>query len=237
MWYNGRKGEIMSDTAVLSRPPAYIIKLPPIPPLESGDHLSRAEFERRYEAMSHVKKAELIEGVVHMPSPVHFLSHSQPHAYIIGWLAVYAAATPGVKLGDNATVRLDADNEVQPDALLRLDEEKGGRSRISRNDYVDGAPELVVEIAASSVSIDLHDKKRVYRRNGVQEYVVWQIYDGRLTWFYLEEGEYKEMTADEQGITRSRVFPGLWLAVEALLADDLATVLAVCQQGILQAGR
>lgn len=224
----------MSETAVATHPHAYTLKLPPIPPLESGDHLTRAEFERRYEAMPHVKKAELIEGVVHMPSPVRFISHGQPHAHIITWLGTYVAATPGVKLGDNATVRLDADNEVQPDALLRLDEEKGDKSRISQDDYIDGAPELIVEIAASGASIDLHDKKRVYRRNGVQEYVVWQVYDGRVTWFYLHEGEYKELAADDQGIIRSQVFPGLWLAAEALLAGDLAKILAVCQQGLAE---
>ncbi len=221
----------MSDVTTITPPASYWTKLLPIPPLEQGERLSRQEFERRYEAMPHLNKAELIEGVVHMPSPVHFTSHSQPHAHIIGWLAIYTAATPGVKLGDNATVILDADNEVQPDALLRLTEEKGGQSRISHKDYVTGAPELVVEIAASSASIDLHEKKHVYRRNGVQEYLVWQIYNGRIVWFYLEAGEYREMAADESGIIRSRAFPGLWLAVNALLSEDLATVLATVQQG------
>lgn len=220
----------MSETAVVSLP--HKIKLLPVPPLESGDRLSRSEFERRYEAMPHINKAELIEGVVYMPSPVHFATHGQPHAHVIGWLTIYCAATPGVKLADNATIILDADNEVQPDVLLRLETNKGGQSRINQKDYVTGAPELVVEIAASSASIDLHEKKHVYRRNGVQEYIVWQIYDGRITWFALHEGEYKELTADKQGIIRSRVFPGLWLAVAAMLGGDLTAVLATVQQGI-----
>lgn len=202
------------------------------PPLEAGDHLTRHEFERRYRAMPHLNKAELIEGVVYMPSPVHFARHGEPHAHIMTWLGIYRAATPGAKLGDNATVRLDRDNEVQPDALLRLDEERNGRSRISSDDYLEGAPELIVEIAASSASYDLFDKRKVYRRNGVQEYVVWQIYDERLDWFMLENEEYVPLLPDEDGVIRSRVFPGLWLAVNALLTDDLAAVLAVVQQGI-----
>lgn len=222
----------MSDTAVLHSKTTHRPKLLPVPPLESGDRLSRAEFERRYEAMPHTNKAELIEGVVYMPSPVHFAAHSQPHAHVMGWLAVYCAATLGVKLGDNATVLLDSDNEVQPDALLRLEESKGGQSRINHKDYIAGAPELVVEIAASSAAIDLHEKKHVYRRNGVQEYIVWQIYDGRITWFGLNEGEYKEQPADEQGIIRSYAFPGLWLTVEGMLSGDLTAVLATVQQGI-----
>ena len=220
----------MSDTAVM--PPTHQVKLLPVPPLESGDRLSRAEFERRYEAMPHIKKAELIEGVVYMPSPVHFATHGQPHAHVIGWLAIYCAATPGVTVADNATVLLDADNEVQPDVLLRLESSKGGQSRINQKDYVVGAPELVVEIAASSASIDLHEKKHVYRRNGVQEYIVWQIYDGRISWVGLDEGEYKELAADEHGIVRSRVFPGLWLTVVGMLDGNLTTVLAIGQDGI-----
>src|SRR5574341_142701 len=108
------------------------------PPLETGDRLTRQEFERRYEAMPRIRKAELIEGVVYMPSPVYYESHSEPHGQIMGWLSVYCAATPNVRLGDNATVRLDPDNEVQPDALLRLEPEAGGRSHISEDDYVEG---------------------------------------------------------------------------------------------------
>jgi Uma2 family endonuclease len=202
-----------------------------LPPLENGDRLTRAEFERRYEAMPHIKKAELIEGVVYMPSPVHFESHSEPHAFVIGWLVSYCAATSGVRLGDNATVRLDMDNEVQPDALLRLDEALGGASRISNDDYVEGSPELIVEIAATSASYDLHDKLNVYRRNRVQEYIVWQVLDQCLSWFVLEEGKYVPLSPDADGIVCSQIFPGLRLAVTALLAGDLVTVLAESKQG------
>jgi hypothetical protein len=130
-------------------------------PLENGDHLNRVEFERRYAAMPHLKKAELIEGVVHLSSAVRFASHAEPHASLITWLGVYRAATPGVRLGDNATVRLDGDNEPQPDALLRLDPAVGGRSRLSGDGYVEGAPELVVEIAASSASYDRNKTARL----------------------------------------------------------------------------
>jgi len=191
--------------------------------LENGDRLTRAEFERRYAAMPHIKKAELIEGEVYMPSPVHHASHSKPHAQLLVWLGTYSAATPGVDLDDNVTVRLDQFNEVQPDALLRLET---GQSRISADDYIEGAPELVAEIASSSAAIDLHRKLRVYLRSGVQEYLVWRTLDQQLDWFELREGEYVPLAPDEQGRLRSRVFPGLWLAVAPLLAGDLAAVLA-----------
>ena len=203
-----------------------------LPPLENGDRLTRVEFERRYEAMPHLKKAELIEGVVYMPSPVHFKSHSEPHASLIGWLVGYRAATPGVRLGDNATVRLDLDNEVQPDVLLRLDSALGGASHINDDDYIEGPPELIVEIAATSAAYDLHDKLNVYRRNGVQEYIVWQVYNRRLDWFRWQEGKYLPLLPDDQGLIRSQIFPGLTLAVTALLEGDSQTVLAELNRGL-----
>lgn len=201
------------------------------PRLENGDTLTRTEFERRYAAMPWIKKAELVEGEVHMPSPVK-RSHGASHAHLVGWLTVYCAATPGIELCDNTTVRLDLDNEFQPDALLRLEPAAGGRSRASPEDYVEGPPELVVEVASSSASIDLHAKKQVYRRNGVQEYLVWQIYERQLVWFELKAGEYSPVTPDEQGVLRSRAFPGLWLDGPAMLAGDLTAVLACLQRGL-----
>ncbi len=203
-----------------------------LPSLENGDRLTRSEFEHRYQAMPHLKKAELIEGVVYVASAVRYRKHGRPHSLIMGWLAIYDAATPGVELADNATVRLDFDNEPQADVLLRIDSACGGQSLISEDDYVEGAPELVVEIAASSASYDLHDKLKVYRRNGVQEYIVWQMLEQQLIWFSLQEGEYKRLVPDDAGVIRSQVFPGLEMDVPALLADNLAQVLVQVQQGL-----
>ena len=200
-----------------------------VPHLENGDRLSRAEFERRYEAMPALKKAELIEGVVHVPSPVRITIHGRPHGLIMTWLGVYSAATPGVDLADNTTVRLDLDNEPQPDALLRIDDAAGGRSHVDADGYVEGPPELVVEVAASSAAIDRHTKLHVYRRNGVKEYLIWQVLDRRLEWFELRGSEYVALESDARGLVRSRVFPGLRLAVPALLDGDLAAVLAAQQ--------
>lgn len=200
-----------------------------IPPLENGDRLSRAEFERRYQAMPQVKKAELVEGVVYMTSPLRLRSHGEPHGDLITWLGTYKAFTPGAVLGDNPTVRLDPDNEPQPDAVLFV---PGRQATISSDDYIEGAPEWVAEIAASSVAIDLHDKKRAYCRNSVQEYMVWRTLEGQLDWFVIQVDEYVALTPDAQGIVRSQVFPGLWLAVPALLAGDLPKVLSVLQAGL-----
>ncbi|MCP4210348.1 MAG: Uma2 family endonuclease [Halieaceae bacterium] len=224
---------VHTQTKPSARPaPSYrAYRLRAVPPLESGDHLSRTEFEKRYETMPDVKKAELVEGIVHIPSPVHY-QHGRPHAMIMGWLAVYDAATPAVESLDNISIRLDIDNEYQPDALLRLTSEVGGRTHVAEDGYLEGAPELIVEIAATSAKYDLYDKKRVYRRTGVQEYVVWRVYDAAIDWFRLVEGEYQALALDGEGIYHSLILPGLWLAVEPLLQADLAGALAVLQQGL-----
>lgn len=210
-----------------------VMKTEEIPRLENGDRVSRPEFERRYHAMPNSQKAELIEGVVYlMASPLRFEQHAKPHASLITWLGTYQVMTPHVQLGIEPTVRLDLDNEPQPDAVLFLDESVGGQTRISEDDYIEGAPELVVEVAASSVAIDLFDKKRAYQRNGVKEYLVWQIYENRLDWFSLQQGKYVLLQPDHQGIIQSQIFSGLWLAVSELLAGNMAQVLAVLQQGL-----
>lgn len=203
-----------------------------VPLLQSGDHLSRAEFERRYRAHPHIKHAELVEGVVYVSSPVRYTQHADPHFTIIGWLAVYQAATPGVRGGDNATLRLDFENETQPDALLRLEPAAGGQSVVTDDDYLEGAPELIVEIAASSASYDMHDKRRAYGRNGVREYLVFLVHEQRVVWFGLHDGIYEPLPVGEDGVIRSEVFPGLWLDVAALRQGALAQVLATLQQGL-----
>ncbi|MFN9616621.1 MAG: Uma2 family endonuclease [Dolichospermum sp.] len=204
-----------------------------IPHLTNGDKLTRYEFERRYNAVSKPKKAELIEGIVYiMPAALRFRSHGQPHGRILTWLGNYEAMTPGVALGVEPTVRLDLDNEPQPDAVLIIIPEAGGQTRISEDDYIEGPPELVVEIAASSVAIDLHGKKQAYRRNGVREYIVWQVLDEKLSWFSLQEGEYLDLAPNEEGVLQSRVFPGLWLAVNELLTGNMQVVLNVLQTGL-----
>ncbi len=201
------------------------------PELRAGDRLTRAEFERRYEAMPHLRKAELIEGVVYMPLPVSTEEHGGPHFDLITWLGVYRAQTLGVQGGDNATVGLDLDNEPQPDVFLRILPEFGGQSH-TLNGYVEGAPELVAEVAASSASYDLHDKLNAYRRNGVREYVVWRVWDRAIDWFVLRNGEYQKLQPTAAGWYRSEVFPGLWLDPAALIAGNLRQVLQVLQEGL-----
>ena len=167
-----------------------------------------------------------------MPSPVRNAAHAEPHAALQGLLFLYAARTPGVRVSDNATVRLDLDNEPQPDMLLRIDRDAGGNAAVGADDYLEGAPELVAEVAASSASIDLHAKRNVYRRNGVQEYIVWRTIESRIDWWKLVDGDYAPLPATEAGGIESHVFPGLRIAVPALLGNELATALATLEDGL-----
>jgi len=202
------------------------------PLLEQGDRLSRAEFERRYERMQHVKKAELIEGIVYMPSPVRVRKHGIPHNHLGTWLGLYVSETPGVECCDNSTVRLDLDNEPQPDLVLIKLPEKGGQARISADDYIEGAPELAVGIVGSSRAYDLHQKKGAYRRNGVREYLAWITDEQRLLWWELREEDYQEIAPGADGLLKSRIFPGLWLDPQALLRGDMKAVLAILRRGL-----
>lgn len=209
--------------------------MPAIHPLANGDRLTRDEFERRYEAMPNVR-AELIEGVVYVSSPVSTQFHAEPHGYLMTWVGVYRAATRALRLGDNGTVKLDWTNEPQPDVLLMIRPEFGGAATTDAGGYINGSPEFVAEVAASSVSIDLGDKMEAYRRNKVREYLVWRVYDTAIDWFVLRKGKYVALAPDSaDGLLKSEVFPGLWLDATALLNGDLAAVLAALQRGLASA--
>lgn len=201
-----------------------------VQPLRDGEMLAREEFERRYAAMPEVK-AELIEGVV-VVSSLLTADHAVPHAKLSAWLGVYSAATPGILVLDNVSYRVDPHNEFQPDLVLMLAPERGGRARIDPYGYLIGTPELVVEVAASSAARDLSQKFAVYRRAGVQEYCVWQARERAVSWWVLVEEEYVALSPDDEGVWRSAAFPGLWLDALAMARGDLRAVLERLQAGL-----
>jgi Uma2 family endonuclease len=198
---------------------------------DSGDRLSREEFHRLYEATPQVKKAELVRGVVYVPSPTRIRLHATPHGNMITWLGVYQASTPGVVMGDNATVILNDDSEVQPDGLLMIAGAEG-QTRITDDDYIAGGPELIVEVAASSASYDLHDKLDLYREARVKEYIIWRVRNNQIDWFVLRDDRYGPLSADADGVLRSEVFPGLWLNSPAMLELNLQQALKTLFQGL-----
>ena len=220
----------MITTKPISDPKMLIIPTENMPLLKNGDILNSEEFERRCQAINDAEKAELIEGVVYMAAALRYRNHGKPHADIMGWLVTYQINTPGVEVGDNATVKLDDKNQPQPDALLRIKE--GGNSVISDDDYIVGAPELIVEIAGSTVDIDTNQKFKLYRRHGVKEYLIWRVEEQQFDWYYLKSGKYRQQKPNAEGVIKSQVFPGLWLDIPALLSGNLKQVLAVLQQGL-----
>jgi|SwirhirootsSR2_FD_contig_41_10106945_length_976_multi_2_in_0_out_0_2 Uma2 family endonuclease len=202
-----------------------------LPRLETGDHLDQATFHARYAAMPPDFRAELIGGVVFVPSPLR-LEHGVSHALVMGWLIHYWIATPGTQVWDNATAILGDDSEPQPDAVLIIEPHSGGRTSVSEDGYATGPPELIVDVASSSESIDLHRKRRDYEQAGVLEYVVVVLRQRVVRWFVLQDGTYREVEADAQGLFKSSVFPGLWLDTPALLRLDGRQVMATLQHGI-----
>ena len=210
---------------------------PAVPPLRNGDRLNAAEFLRRYEATDALESAELIAGRVYLDvMPVRQRAHSLPHSLLGTWAGNYHAATPGTEPGDNGTCRLSEEDVPQPDVFLRLLAECGGNTYVDDADYIVGGPELVCEVAASSVAYDLHDKLDAYRAHGVREYLVWRTEDAAVDWFALrgagDDAVYEPLPVGDDGIIRSEVLPGLRLDPAALLRRDLAGVLARLNDGL-----
>jgi hypothetical protein len=199
--------------------------------LQPGDRLRAAEFRSRYETMPDLRKAELIEGIVYVPSPVRVSNHAEPHANLITWLGSYRAQTPICAVADNATVRLDLDNEPQPDVTLFIRPEFGGQAKISADDYLVGGPEFVAEISSSTLAVDRGPKLRTFLRHMVREYLIWRVEDDLFEWYVLRGSDYALLTCGDDEILRSEVFPGLWLDTKAMLAGDLAAVLDVVREG------
>lgn len=206
-----------------------------VPPLRSGDRMTRAEFERRWEVTPQIRKAELIEGVAYVQAALRADQHGDPHFLVIGWLGSYAASTPGVIGSDNSSIRLDESNMPQADASLRFAVDRGGQSHVDEDGYLNGAPELVVEISASTEGYDLRDKLRAYERHGVREYVVWRVANDQIDWFIRRNDGFQRLSSDDSGTFKSETFPGLWLDQAALLDRDLAKVLIRLQEGLSSA--
>jgi hypothetical protein len=206
----------------------------PVPPLDNGDRLDATEFLLRYDSMPGVKKAELIHGIVYMPSPVYIEQHGEPDSLAQGWLLNYAIATPGTRSATNSTTRLGPDDVPQPDGLLRILPECGGQSRVE-DKILGGAPELAFEVAASSVSLDSHAKKQVYEAAGMREYILWRTLDGQVDWWTRREEGFVTIAPSEDGILRSEVFPGLWLDPAALVIGNGLRVMEVLNLGLASA--
>lgn len=206
---------------------------PTLPPLENGDHLDQPTFHARYQQMPPEFHAELIQGVVYVASPLK-KPHSRGHNQVLRWLFAYEDATPFTEVGNNLSVLLGRKSEPQPDSFLFVVPEAQGQTR-ERDEYVVGPPELIAEISASTVSIDLHAKKEDYEKAGVQEYIVVAVSDQHVYWFVRRQNRFEELSPGPDGILRSEVFPGLWLDPLALLHRDWRRVYQVLQTGLASA--
>ncbi len=202
-----------------------------LPPLEPGDHLDQRTFHTRYEAMPESTRAELIAGIVYFPSPVK-PRHGRMSARVLGWLGEYERETPGVESYAHTTVILGDYSEPQPDAILIISPEHGGQMHYNIDEYLVGTPEMIVEVASSTESIDLHAKRADYEQAGVQEYIVIALRQARVYWFVLRGGRFEDLQAGADGLLRSQVFPELWLDPTAFLRRDKARMKQVFQEGI-----
>jgi Uma2 family endonuclease len=227
-----KRAELIDGTVHIAHPTLHRLIDPSTPPLENGDHMTRAEFERAWDNMPDLKKAELLNGVVYMPPPVSTGSHGMPHSDLLLWLGSYRIQTPGVDQSTDGTLRLEGDNDPQPDASLFVLREHGGSAWLDEKGYLCGRPDLVAEVAATTASYDRNQKLDVYRTAGITEYLIHRTFDGEIDWFVLRDGQYQPIPAEADGTVRSVAMPGLWLDPAALVRRDMARVMAVLQAGL-----
>jgi Uma2 family endonuclease len=223
----------MSAKKLPVQPSAARVTQGTLPPLEAGDHLDQKTFHERYEAMPEDFRAELIGGIVFVPSPLK-RPHGRTHLLLCRWIDEYQEATPGTEAFDSASAILDDEAEPQPDLCLLIDAPTHGQTR-DEDEYIVGAPEFVAEVASSSESIDLHRKRDDYERAGVREYLVIAVRQQRVYWFIRRDGRFVELLPDGDGILRSEVFPGLWLDPAAVLGGDRRRMLEVLRLGLATA--
>lgn len=200
--------------------------------LYNGDRMTQPEFHRRYQAYPDDVKFELVGGVVYMASPLR-RAHAKYHVQLTMLFGLYESKTPGVEVLDNATTILGEDSEPQPDLALRILSAYGGRSRETEDDYVAGPPELIAEIAHSTRSIDMHQKRLDYRAAGVREYLVLCVEEAAFHWFGFKPD--RKLGTDSRGVFRSQVFPGLWIDGRAVLAHDHTRAARTLRKGLTSA--
>jgi hypothetical protein len=236
----------MNPAAQVTKKPKQNGKPETIPPLRDGDRMDADEFIRRYEADPVAYSAELLQGVVHITRwrefqngkemivpPISAEGHSLPDNHLQTWLGVYSAHTLGVQsLGPTTTILPSKTTGLEPDSVLRVLPTHGGSSTIGTDKFIHGAPELLAEISFTSGARDFGKKFDAYQADGVPEYLIWRTAEKEVHWFALKRKKYVALKPHADGTLRSVVFPGLWLDVTALLANDMAKVLATLQQGI-----
>ena len=202
-----------------------------LPLLESGDRLDQRTFHALYERTPGGFKAELVGGVVYVASPTSS-RHGFPHARCIHWLSAYRDETPGTEVADNTSNVLGNESEPQPDGFLIVLPKYGGQTTIDRKGYVHGPPELVAEVANSSVSIDLGAKRADYEKGKVREYVVFLVREQRVVWFVRRPDGFAELAPGPGGLLRSEVFPGLWLDPAGFFAPTTRRLMAALRRGL-----
>jgi Uma2 family endonuclease len=206
-----------------------------VPPLDNGDRLDQKTFHERYESMENHVRAELIGGIVYMASPQK-RPHSRTTLLVGHWLGEYEEWTPGTEVLAGATDIMGSASQPEPDHCLFVLPQFGGSVGFNESDYLTGAPELIVETAATTESRDLHQKKDDYEKARVREYVVVALRSRKVFWFIRRHGKFAAMGPGQDGIFRSKIFPGLWLDPEALLERNRARLLTVLREGLASKG-
>jgi Uma2 family endonuclease len=220
----------LDDQGSIDSNEAHPVQTGPI--LFDGQRLDQPAFHEIYSQMPEDFRAELIDGVVYLMNMGVFEDHGRSDASINGLLYFYSVETPGTIVQANTTTKLGPRSEVQPDSALLIDPDFGGRTRSDPGRFTVEAPELVVEISNSTLRLDLNTKKRVYEEAGALEYVVFDIPHRKFHWFALSECHFEPLQIGDDGLYRSKAFPGLWLDEAAFVRGDGRSVMASLRLGL-----
>ena len=203
-------------------------RVPEADRLRDGERIPPDEFRRRcgvLEAVGVDFRVEYVNGVVRMMPPPNFAGHTHPIRVMQGLLSAYTRQTPGVIDYTESGVTLPVEEtsaDVSPDLCLVVQPGRGGQMSVDDAGYFVGPPELVVEVANSSLSYDLGEKRDLYEAAGVQEYLVHATRERRLLMMRRDGDRFRTVMPDADGVLASRIFPGLVFDTAAIIADDIA---------------
>jgi len=197
--------------------------------LENGDRRSQADFRHLRLSCHDGEDFELIWGEVFRTTPC-VARDPDVLPLLAGVFRPYRDATRGIALERHPTTILGVDTEVRPVLLLLYSSAAGGSSRYDEEGNVTGPPEMVVEVANSTRSLEMHAKLWAYRESGVREYLVLCVEEREIHWSHFPSK--RELKPDKAGVWKSRVFPGLWVDGPALFDEDAAKLVETVRLGL-----
>jgi Uma2 family endonuclease len=207
---------------------AYFVKKPDKKPsIQEANASGLVTFEKFYEIVEENVKADLLDGKIIRDSPA-IPRHSHVVTRLGRLIGDFAEKFDiGEVFGATASVRLSKYQGPEPDVFFI----RKSRLRIMGEKYIDGPPDLCVEvISKSSRKIDRGRKFVLYAEHGVKEYWIVDPLRNTVEFYENHDGAWVEIKPDERGRLHSKVLPGFWFNPKWLSKDLLPPVSEMLQE-------